>query len=139
MKEMMQSAKKISALLLLFGLIQGCASTGQMSGTSGWKEYSQDYEKMKSIVQKAIREGNLSINFVSESDEKDKITIVFSNKKYLNNESVQQDEGKLFLKKTSKGNSAVKIENPEYAYSVPEYDKKDYQRIIFNRIENILK
>ena len=123
---------------ILLIVLQACAGPGQMNGSGSWKSYSRDYEKMKSVVQQAIKSSSLGINYVNETDSKDAITIIFARRSSLGNEKVQKNQGKAFIQKTAGGKSRIRIENPEYHFSVPDYQREDYRRKLYTRIDDLL-
>lgn len=130
----------IICISLVIGLVlQACAGSGGMSGSAGTQEYSQDYNRMKEVVKQAIKAGNMNITFANESDSDDRITLIIGRERYMNNEEVQQEQGEVRIIKLDDENTRVEIVNPEYHFSVPNHQKEDYQRILFNRIDSILE
>lgn len=129
---------KLIWLILLFGMFQGCAGPGQMNRSDSWKSYNQDYEKMKSVVEQAIKSFSLGINFVDENSSKNRTTIIFSRLRSLGNQQVQKNQGTVIIRKVAEGKSKIKIDNPEYHYSVPRHNREDYRRQLFARINDIL-
>lgn len=118
-------------------IVQGCAGSGGLAGNGSSKEYNQDYERMKQVVEQAIRASNMNISFVN--DEGNKMTLIVGRDRYVGSEQVQQEQGEIRLLKKDDETTVVEVKNPDYHFSVPSHQKEDYQRIIFLRIDDILK
>ena len=133
--------KKIQGfgILLIIVMLSACAGTGGVAGNAGSERtYNQDYESMKSIVEKVIRGNSLNIDRVSEDEDARQLTLVISTSKYANNQSVRQNQGTVTVKFVNEQESAVQVENPEYHFSVPDHQRENYQRMIFSRLEEYL-
>lgn len=127
-------------IVLFIGLsLHACTGWESTSGNNGSREYSQDYEKMKEVAKQAIRDGNMVITYVDESDNNDSITLLIGRKRFINNEEIQVEKGEVRIIKLDEDKTRVEVDNPNYHYSVPTHQKEDYQRLIFNRISSILE
>lgn len=124
--------------LLSFFLLQSCASLGTAGSPYQWIDYNYDYERVKSVAEQAIKGTNLRISHVNEAEDKKQIRIIFSKNASLNNQSIQEHQGLIVIQKLAEGKSRVRVENPDYHYSVPDYEREDYQRILLSRIDDIL-
>lgn len=134
--------KKISVVLIsliVLLTLQGCTGSGGLAGSGNSKEYNQNLERMKEVVEQAVRAGNMNVKFVSESDDGSQMTLFVGRDKYMGNDEVQQEQGEVRIIKKDAETTIVEVENPEYHFSVPSHQREDYQRIIFARIDNILE
>lgn len=132
-------AKNITGLFFLLITIlalYGCTGTGNMADNRGSKEYDQKFERMKKVVERAIKASNMHINSVN--DEGNKVTLVVGRNRYVGSEEVQQEQGEVRVIKKDDSTTVVEVENPDYHFSVPSHQKEDYQRIIYLRIDDIL-
>lgn len=128
-----------SAIVALFALtvvLGSCAATGSSSQKS--EVYNQEFNKMVNVVERAIRGRNLSIEYAERSDDGNSYTILFGQRALLGNESVQQDLASVTIIRVDDNRTRIEIENPDYHYSVPSQQRKDYKRIITTRIKDIL-
>lgn len=138
---MMIAPKNITAIILSLTIMlitQGCTGSGSLAGSVGSKEYNHDYNRMKEVVSRAIKASNMNINFVNESDD-GKMTLAVSQDSYVGNEQVQKEQGEVRIIKKDDKTTVVEVENPDYHFTVPSHQKKDYQRIIYLRIDDILE
>lgn len=126
-------------IVLFIGLtLYGCAGSGSTTGANGSQEYSQDYEKMKEVAKQAIRDGNMIITNVDESDD-ESISLLIGRERFVNNEEVQVEKGEVRVINLDDEKTRVEVDNPDYHFSVPNHQKEDYQRLIFTRINSILE
>ena len=131
--------RELSGILLVMIILSSCAGTGGLAGNAGnERTYSQDYQSMKSIVEKVIRGNSLNIDRVSEDKNAKEMTLIISTSKYTNNQSVRQNQGIVTVKFVDEQETAVQVENPEYHFSVPDHQRENYQRMIFSRLEKYL-
>lgn len=93
---------------------------------------------MVKTVEQAIRGSALEINFAQQSDGGDKYTIIFNALAYVNDQSVQKDEGEVIVENVEENKTRIVINNPEYHFSVPEHQRTEYDRVLKNRIDDIL-
>ena len=131
--------KKIPTVISVFiiGILcYSCAGSGAMTSNSA-KEYNRDFNNMTKIVEKALRGSNININNISESEE-GKMVLTISRGQYVNNDEIQQDQGKVRIIKLSEQKTRVEVDNPDYHFSVPDHQREDYRRIVFNRINSLL-
>lgn len=139
----MLSLSKIYGRVALYGLalivIGGCAGSGMAGSSNDWHEYKQSYSTMQSVVQEAIKERALKINTVRETEAGREFRVIFSRNTTIDNQDVQKEQGEMILQKVSDSTSRVRIENPEYHFSIPDHERVDYKRILFPQIEKILK
>lgn len=133
MKKLFRNIRGLAIILLLPFLIQACASLANTGNSGSTKEYAKDYNTMKDAVQKAIIGLNINISRISEDDGTTILTV--SRDAYMNNQSVQQGQGKVRITRLDSNKTRIEIENPEYHYSVPEHQKEDYQKLIFARLD----
>ena len=131
--------KSLLPFLLFVGLLfQGCASSGGASGSSGnAKVYHQDYNEMIEVVERAIKGSNINIAHFDDSKE-GVLRMIINREVYINNESTQSEQGRVVITQLDGRKTQVEVENPEYHFSVPDHQKINYQRIIFNRINSLL-
>ncbi|PAU95245.1 hypothetical protein CK503_03340 [Aliifodinibius salipaludis] len=117
--------------------LQGC---GSLETTSGDRSitYEHDFNTMVETVEQAIRSSSLNIGFAQKSDEGNKYTIIFNSQAAVNDQSVQQDQGKVVVERLGKNQTKIIITNPEYHYSVPSHQREKYDRRLKNRIDDIL-
>ena len=136
-------AKREMWLAVLFAVLltQSCAPSGTMTEyAKGSKEYAVAYPQMKPVVEDAIR-GSIA-NLVSQQENPDstRTTFVINREHiYSENELLQTERGEVRLVKLDAGRCRVEIDNPEYPLAVPEYQRTDYQHMIFTRIDNFLE
>lgn len=128
------------ATLLLVSVtffVLGCASLESTSGDRS-VTYDRDFNTMVETAERAIRGSSLNISFAQKSDDGKKYTIVFNARAALNTQSVQQDEGEMIVENIGENQTKIIINNPEYHFSVPSHQRKEYDRILKNRIDDIL-
>lgn len=94
---------------------------------------------MVETVEQAIRSSSLNISYAAKSDEGDRYTIVFYSQANVGNEAVQQDEAEVVVERLGNNQTKVIITNPEYHYSVPTHRQKEYDRILKNKIDDIIE
>lgn len=136
----MKTLKKemlLIATIAVAVLLQAC---GSLETTSGDRSvtYNYDFETMVETVEQAIRSSSLNISFAQESADGNKYTIVFNSQVAVNNQSVQQDQGEVVVERLGEKQTKVIITNPEYHFSVPSHQRKEYDRRLKNRIDDIL-
>lgn len=120
-------------------LVSACAGTGGLGGAGTVRTYSQDYAFMAEAVERVIKGNGLNIDQVSEAKNPKQMTLVISRSKYVNNQSVRQNQGEVIVQAVNENETTVRVENPEYHFSVPDRKKENYQRMIFPRLEKYLK
>ena len=137
---MMKTVDKIAVFLLLvtITIMQGCAGSESLAGNQSSREYSEDYEKMKDVVQQALRASNLNINYVDESEDGNTMMLSVGRNLYTGSDT-QQEKGAVRIIKKDSETTIVEVENPDYHFSVPTHQKENYQRIVFGQIDNILE
>ncbi|MEL7833057.1 hypothetical protein [Fodinibius sp. Rm-B-1B1-1] len=123
--------------LVIIFLFQSC---GSLENTAGDRSVTYEYgfDKMVETVEQAIRSSSLNISFAQKSDDGNKYTIVFNSQVAVNNQSVQQDQGEVVVERVAEKQTKVIITNPEYHFSVPSHQRKEYDRRLKNRIDDIL-
>ena len=128
-----------AAVLIGLGvfLLQACATVGGLSGDT--RTYSESYEAVKEMVNKAINETKLSIDDVAESSDKPVTVYGISTNKRVGNSHVAKEKGQVFVEKMPNGIIKVEVENPEYHYTVPDYEKEDYSRILMPVFDKMMK
>lgn len=127
----------IIVTIVTITFLQGCGSLGNTAGDRS-VTYDQDFDTMVETVEQAIRSSSLNISFAQKSDDGNKYTIVFNSQVAVNNQSVQQDQGEVVVERLADNKTKVIITNPEYHFSVPEHQRKKYDRRLKNRIDDIL-
>lgn len=121
-------------------LVPACATFGSLSENSRrTREYPVDFNRMKTVVERAVKGSNFNIDHVSGADSNNRMVLTVNRERYVGNESVQQEQGEVRIIKVDEKNTRVEIDNPEYHFSVPEHQRKDYQRLIFGRIDELLE
>lgn len=120
-------------------IIAGCSTTGNgLGGNEKSKIYDTKYNRMTEVVQQAIKSYNLDITYIDDSDKYNKLYLVFVYHQTARTGSGKGERGNVKIEKINKNSTKVTIENPEYHYSVPDRQRKDFAKIIFNRIKNNL-
>lgn len=123
------------ALIVAF-IFVSCAGTGSLQDNR--EIYNEDFNTMVEVVEQALRSSSMNINYAEKSGDGEKFTIVFSENVSINNQSVQQQEGQVIVERIDDNKTGVRIENPDYHFSVPDHQRKEYDRIITNRINDLL-
>lgn len=134
----MGNVTKLVGFLAAVLLLQACAS---MKGTSSGDRsltYNKDYNTMVKTVEQAIKGLALEISYAKETENGDKYTIIFNARAYMNSESAQTDQGEVVIERLEKNKTRVVITNPEYHFAVPTHQRKEYDRILKNRIDDLL-
>lgn len=136
----MNIIKKRALVLLIIAVITFLQGCGSLETTSGDRSitYEHDFNTMVETVEQAIRGSALNISFAQKSDDGNRYTIVFNSQATVNNESVQQDQGEVVIERLGENQAKVAITNPEYHFSVPSNQRKEYDRRLKNRIDDIL-
>lgn len=138
MKGLTKSLQSFCSFFIIAAMLQACAGMGQVGTDNGWKNYNQNFEKMKSVVQQALRASNLIVRQIQESNEKNQISFIYSSDGHLGTESIPQAQGSVVLRNLGKYKTALKVNNPQYNSSVPNYERKKYRSKIIRNIEDIL-
>ncbi len=128
----------LGAVLMLF-VLQSCASSGNSVSNKGEKIYNKDFNSMVETVESAIRNSKMSIETSQQSQNPQTLTIIVSERAQMRGKSVQRRQGEVRVIKVGENKTKVRITNPDYHYSVPEDSRTDYQRVILNRIDSMLK
>lgn len=126
--------KKVTLFIFTVCLLGGCASSGKL-GNGDWQIYDKGYDEMKNVLQRAIYGGGLQIINQEETENGTLLTLKVEER----TSRVEIEEATVYLRKQEESKSAVKVENPDYHYTVPDFKRKDYKRRIFHRIEVVLK
>lgn len=134
----MMKVKKIVGFLAVMLFLQACASIESTSSGDRSITYSKDFNTMVKTVEQAINGLALEINYAQKFENGDKYTIIFNDRVYMNNESAQTDQGEVTIEKLDKNKTRVVITNPEYHFAVPTHQRKEYDRILKNRIDDLL-
>ncbi len=125
---------------VIFTLIYSCAGTGALGGGSAnIRTYDTDYETMRSKVQEAIRNSNIIIREVSDSEDKKRTNFLINKSGRVGNEQMQQHAGRIIVEEIADGQTRVEVENPEYHFTVPSHEKENYTRIIFRKLEELVE
>jgi len=130
---------RVMLYCLVLIIMGGCAGSGMAGSSYDWHEYKQSYSTMQSVVQKAVKERALKINTVRETEAGQEFHVIFSQNTTIDNQDVQKEQGEMILQKVTEGTSRVRIENPEYHFSIPDHERVDYRRILFPQIDKLLK
>ena len=140
----MNFCKSNTSSLVLFVIalfvVQSCGSSGGLgSGSQSVKEYSESFSKMKEVVRNAVTGTNLNIDYVSE-DDSERLVLIVNQSRYISGggETAQREEGRVEVIKVDDNTTKVRVENPDYHFSVPTHQREDYQRKIFQRVDKIL-
>jgi hypothetical protein len=140
MKLRYQNITLVSFLISISFLIQACSASGSLTSNAGVKEYSVDFNQMKKVVERAIKSSNLNISRVFETDSNNRMTLIVNRERLAgSSQSVQQERGEVRIIKVDENNTRIEIDNPDYHFSVPRHQRKDYQQIIYSRIDRQLK
>lgn len=129
---------RILAGLALALLVYSCAGSEAMQGSDG-NVYDAEYNRMIKVVEQAIRGRALNVEYAERSDNGNEYTVIFSKRISVNNNSVQQEQGEVHIRKLSENKTSIRIINPDYHFTVPTHQRTDYKRILTNRIKDILK
>ena len=130
---------RVMLYCLALTIIGGCAGSGMAGSSYDWREYKQSYSTMQSVVQEAVKERALKINTVRETEAGQEFHVIFSRNTTIDNQDVQKEQGEMILQKVSDSTSRVRIENPDYHFSIPDHERVDYKRILFPQIDKILQ
>ncbi len=132
-------SKVIAAIFITTFLFQGCANTGSSRTSYGdTRVYAESFEDAREKVKQGISQTNLGIEGISEADDGNAVTFLVSNKVSRNKDHVQQEQGEVRIEKVSDSETRISVENPEYHFTVPEYEKEDYQRTLFQAFDEIM-
>ena len=123
--------------------LQACSSLQRSSKSN--KIYTQNFDTVNAHVEKGIQEANLAILKVFESPDIEMTTyrIGTSSKAHgsgrspVGARSVEHEEGKVVVRKLNEGKVKVKVENPDYHFTVPSHEKKDYQQRLFRILQQL--
>lgn len=125
---------------VIFTLTYSCAGTGEMGGESAnVKTYDTDYETVRNKVQEAIRNSNIIIREVSESEDQKRTNFLINTSGRVGNNQMQQHAGRVIVEEIAEGKTRVEVENPEYHFTVPSHEKEDYRRILFQQLEELIE
>lgn len=138
---MMKKALTGYLFLLIVAVMSQACSGLKVTSNDDEHIYAQPFPKMIEVVERAVEGGGLHIERTFRSDDKTKLTLIVNTNAYIrgNNQTVQKDQGTVIITKLAKNKVEVEVENPDYHYTVPQYMRKKYDRIIFNRISAILE
>lgn len=130
--------KRCLLLIIVAVMFQACATTGSAGNSAMRQVYSQPFEKMVEVTEQAVRGSGLNIDDFFKSDDGTAITLIVNTNVFVNNESVQKDQGMVIVRMLENDKTQVEVENPEYHYTVPNYQREKYNRRIFSQIRSIL-
>ncbi|HEX6981594.1 MAG TPA: hypothetical protein VF181_02430 [Balneolaceae bacterium] len=139
---MKKSIYKGCLLAIIAAMIfQACSGTKVTSNDEERHIYAQPFIKMTEVVEEAVEGGGLHIERVFRSEDETEITLIVNTNAYLrgSNQTVQKDQGTVIITELANGKVQVEVKNPDYHYTVPRYMQKEYNRIIFNRINALLE
>lgn len=129
-----------SLFVIILIVVQACSGSGNLSSNSdSTREYSQQFGFMTKVVKGAIKGSGLKVRDVSQSQNPSQMTIRVIRSGYASSRDIPQESGQIFIVKKGESKTEVKIENPEYSYSVPQRQRQDYQKVLFPRIEKLIE
>jgi hypothetical protein len=131
-----------SLLVVIGAIFMSCASMGAGGGYNpGLRTYDHSYKVMKGYVEQAINESRLLARSRNESKDGKELQIILLKEDMLKKSgaSTYNESGSVVITDLGDGRTEVRIENPEYHYTIPQHEREDYQDLLFNRIEKILE
>lgn len=132
------SKRSLFGLLGIVLTVQACASMGGTQSDT-FDTYEHDYNTMVETVEQAVRGTALNIDFAQESDDKSRYVILFSRTVTVGTQSAQSSQGEVIVEKVSENKTRVKIENPDYHFSLPSHKREDYRSKLTKRIKSLLE
>ncbi|SMO35368.1 hypothetical protein [Fodinibius sediminis] len=121
-------------------VVQGCAGTGGLGGSSGsTRTYEQEYAAVKKVVNDIVQNSVFLVISIEESEDNTQTKYYISKSNYVGEQQVNQHQGTIIVTGLAEGGTRVEVENPEYHYTVPNYEKEDYRREVFRRLEKALQ
>ncbi|SMO58871.1 hypothetical protein [Gracilimonas mengyeensis] len=129
-----KSTYNLPLLIVTAFLLASCAATGSINTTT----YSHNYLTMIETAEEAIRSSRLNIEQVTENDEETEYEIIFSERVKFGGETVQGNLGRVIIRKINEDEASVQIINPEYHFTVPADQRRDYEDMLNNKIEDFL-
>ena len=136
----MKFMEKYYVILLFISvgcLLYACSGTGSLSSSPGTEVYKKDLSQVVKAVEKIIVSSNINLDKAKE--EKNNVTIHISRHVYANNQRMQRDKGSVEITKVSEEKTRVEVNNPDYTFSVPRHQRMDYQKMIFSKLDKVLK
>ncbi|HET6527359.1 MAG TPA: hypothetical protein VFG39_01275 [Balneolaceae bacterium] len=102
--------------------------------------YAQPFNKMVNVVEEAVEGGGIHIEDVFRADDEKRITLIINTNTYSRgrDEVIQKGQGTVIITELAKDKVQVEVENPDYHFTVPQYMREKYDRIIYDRISAIL-
>lgn len=134
LKTTIKSLAFISLSVLIF---QACATVNGAAGST--RTYSESYEAVKKMVNKAINQTKLTIEDMAEQPEKQLAVFKVSVNQAVGKTHMTQEEGEVRVQKLPNGIVKVEVVNPEYHFTVPNHQKENYQRILMPVFDEMME
>lgn len=93
---------------------------------------------MVDIVEQAVKGSSLGIVRTRSSTDPNVYEVTFNQETYVGTERVQKHEGTAIITELEDGDVQVQIINPRYHFSVPDENRENYRRRLFDRIDDLL-
>lgn len=138
----MNNYKFISSIeLLIFSafVISSCASEGGARRSYDSRVYMRSYSDMVDIVQKAVRAGEFEIAYSNKTDDPPAMLLEYVEMGSIGNSSVQKRRGKITIEKIGDLKTKVTVKNPDYDTMTSSYNRRDYRRYFFKKIDVLVK
>lgn len=134
MRKSLHNILVVAVSLLLF---HACATINGASGNM--RTYSNSFESVNDMVNKAIGQTKLNIDDVAKAKGKKQVTYTVSTVRGVGKTQITQENGKVIVRKMTNGVIEVEVVNPEYHYTVPEYQREDYKRILMPVFDKLME
>ncbi len=137
---MITKIKALSFFFLVILFLSACSGSGTLSsGSNGERDYAQSYGFMEKAVKGAINGSGLKVGNTSETENPKQMIITLVRSGYASSRGIPQESGEVRIIKLSESKTKIEIVNPDYEYTVPQRQRQDYQKVLFPRIEKLVK
>lgn len=133
---MIKHIQKILFYLLFLSLVN-CAGSGQLANSGSERTYGQNIQTINNYFLQISRNSSFLINEAHNDAKRKSYTISRPSK--VGDDYSRNQIGHVTITYLAENKTTIKIENPRYPFGFPDYKKVDYQRIIFSRLEDMLK
>jgi hypothetical protein len=107
----------------------------------GVRVYDHEYSLIKGYVEQAINDSNLWARSRDENKAGTELNIILLKEDMLKKtgDATYSESGTVTVTDLGDGKTRVRVENPEYHYTIPQYDRVDYQEKLFKKVDAILQ